>query len=365
MHMRFVELLKESWRSAVARRTSSWLILILVAAMCSSTVLTVGRSAAAQVQVRRAVEAAGSRLLEITDVKDQGLISPSVVAVIDGLSTVAVGVGLSSPTDVTNGFLRGSEEKVAKWRVSGDIHSAVHLTSGRWPTQGEVVMSDRAAHKLGVNDPAGFLEDAAQLQFPIVGTYEANSPFEQLDNGVIEIPHSIDHVRSVVVLVNSAAEAQDAQKQILQLIPTNTVADLVIRSPLALGDLQAQIAQQVGTFGRALMLLVLAVGAVLIAIVVLADVLLTRNDIGRRAALGATRAVIVGLIVVRTVIPAAVGAAVVTFATTYILRLANQLVPINFALGVAVLGLFAATLGAIAPAISASRQDPVKVLRTP
>lgn len=60
-------LAREVAATAVAQRVSTMMVAFLAAAMCVTTLLTVGRAAAAEQQVAARLDAAGSRTLTVTD----------------------------------------------------------------------------------------------------------------------------------------------------------------------------------------------------------------------------------------------------------------------------------------------------------
>ena len=138
-----------------------------------------------------------------------------------------------------------------------------------------------------------------------------------------------------------------------------------IQSPVALAELQAEVAADLGTFGRTLLLGVLGAGALLVAIVVLADVLVRRKDLGRRRALGATRGTIVAMVIARTLLPALLGAAIGVGAGLWLAERFNATPPWEFTGGTATLAVLAAIASAILPVLYAATRDPVRVLRTP
>lgn len=118
-------------------------------------------------------------------------------------------------------------------------------------------------------------------------------------------------------------------------------------------------------YNRSLLLRVLGAGGLLTAIVVLADVLVRRTDLGRRRALGASRGVIVALVTTRTVVAAFLGAALGAIAGIVLASGYDAIPPRSFVAAVVVLALLTATLSAIPPSIYAAVRDPVRVLRTP
>ncbi len=72
-------LAREVAATAVAQRVSTMMVAFLAAAMCVTTLLTVGRAAAAEQQVAARLDAAGSRTLTVTDANEAGFLDGDVV----------------------------------------------------------------------------------------------------------------------------------------------------------------------------------------------------------------------------------------------------------------------------------------------
>lgn len=366
--MRLGALLREVIASAFAQKVPTVMVAILVAAMCATTLATVGRSAAAEAQVLQRLDSAGARFLVVKDAKNNGFLTDSMVAMADGLSTVELAVGLSSPFDVVNGAIGAGAVKVPTWQVLGDMTQMVTLLSGRWPEPGEAIASAAAQDKLGLDGAAGFVAGSGSMmgaQFPIVGIFAVAEPFASVATGVLVAAKPDVVARSLEIVISSAPLVPLTQRSVQQLLARINLDDLVIESPVTLAKLQQEVLGDLGQFGRGLMLLVLGAGALLTAVVVLADVLLRRKDLGRRRALGAPRWVIMALVIGRAVVAGTLGAILGTAVAWLVLARAGQPPIWTFALGTAVLAILVAAIAAIPPAIAASRQDPVKVLRTP
>ncbi len=202
-------------------------------------------------------------------------------------------------------------------------------------------------------------------ELPVVGTFTARDPLTELDTGVVLAPAEPAAATTLYVVATSAASVRDAQALVLGVIAPAQADDLAVRSPTTLADLQGQIGADIGTFGRQLMLLVLGGGALLTAVVVLADVLVRRTDLGRRRALGATRGTVVALVVLRTAIAAVAGAIAGTTVGWLIAARWDTAPPGDFAAGTMILTVLTAVLAAVPPAVLAATRDPVQVLRTP
>jgi putative ABC transport system permease protein len=363
--MRLSTTVEEAFRSALAQRVSSGLVALLCAAICVVTLLTVGRTATAEEQVLSRLDSAGSRLLVVSDDQGSGLVTPTVVRVLASLDTVERVVGVDSPFDVVNAAIGDGAQRVPTWRISGELHQAVELTAGRWPQPGEALVSRDATTRLGMVHPAGAVRDSDGDQYDVVGSFVAREPFGSFDAGVIVASDDTAAVRSVHVVVTGVEAARITEAATLATLAPPDPSGVTVQSPTALAELQQAVGGDLGEFGRGLLLLTLGGGAFLIAVVVLAEVLLRRRDLGRRRALGAPRWGLVTLVVARTVaaaVPGALLGAVVGYAVA---AGWGQPPPVDFTAAVAVLSVLVAGAVAVAPALLAAGRDPVGVLRTP
>jgi len=363
--MRLSTLVEEAARTATAQRVSSAMVAVLCAAICTVTLLTVGRTAAAEETVLARLDTAGSRLLVVSDDRDAGLVTPAVLQVLSGLDTVERVVGVDTPFDVVNGVVGDGAERVPAWRVAGDPAQVVSLVEGRWPAPGEALVSDAARRRLGMAEPFGFATDTAGVEYPVVGAFTARAPFEAFEAGLVVVADPATATDSVHLVVTGVEAARITEALTLALLAPPDLSQVSVQSPAALADLQRAVSGDLGEYGRGILLLTLGGGAFLIAVVVLAEVLLRRRDLGRRRALGASRWALVGLMVNRTVIAAMPGAAVGTVVGLVAVMRAGDPVPVGFAVAVALLTVLVAAVAAVLPAVLAATRDPVSVLRTP
>lgn len=364
--MTLTSLLREAVRSARASLVPSTLVAVLVAVMCASTLLTVGRAAAAEVEVQARLEQAGSRRLQVTDVKGLGFLTGSVVAVVAGLDTAERVVGRSVPVDVTNARIGSGGSAAPAWTLTGDLTDAVELVEGRWPGPGEAVVAADVLPTLGMDSPAGAVASVdGKMSASVVGTFRAREPYTDLDAGVVLAAGSGQTAHTLDVVATTASSAAATQRAVLLLLGRTDTTDLTLTSPTSLAEIQGAVLGDLSRFNRAAMLAVMSAGALLVAVVALADVLLHRRDIGRRRALGAPRWVVTGLVVARTTLAATVGAALGVGAALVVLSRAQQVPDTPFVLAVAILGVLAAATATLPPALVAAHQDPVGVLRTP
>lgn len=367
--MRLTQLAREALASARAQKTPTTLVAILVAAMCATTLLTVGRAAAAEAQVNVRMESAGSRHLQVTDAKAQDFLTATVVGQAAQLSTVERAVGFGTTVDVASAAMSSGGSTIPAWTVVGQISDVVTLVAGRWPEPGEALVSTNAQDRLGFDAPVGAVTAAGtglvETAYPVVGRYEARDPYNDLITGVVIAAPTGTTARTLDVIAAQSAGASLTQRAVLALLNRTDPADLSIQSPATLAEVQEAVLGDLARFNRSLTLLVLGAGALLVAVVALADVLLHRTDLGRRRALGAPRWALTTLVVGRTAIGGLLGAVVGTaIATTWTMR-AGQPLDLTFIAAVAALSVLCAATAALPPAMLAAFQDPVRVLRTP
>lgn len=362
--MRPFELLREALASASAHRVPTLMIAALAAAMCLTTLLTVGRTAHAQQEVQAALDAAGSRALQVTDT-NATLLDAAVVDAITSLSSVERTVARSSPVDAVAASTGAGGAKITTWGTYGDLRGAVTLTAGRWPVAGEAIVSAAGARTLALDAPTGALTSPGGTEYPIVGIFTARAPFEDFSTGALHVLATANRLRTIDVVTMSAAESASTQAAVLSIIAAPDPSVLKVISPATLADIQQKVTGSISAFGAGLLLLVLGAGAVLTTLVVLADTLVRRADLGRRRALGASRTAIVVLVTARTVLPACAGAITATVLGGALTARDGAMPPLTFIGGTAVLAIITATVAALVPALLAAYRDPVTVLRTP
>lgn len=365
--MRPLTLIREALATAWATKVPSTLICLLLATMCAATLATVGRTAAAEAQIAERLDAAGARVLVINDTRRGELMPPALIEQTRGLSSVERAVGVTLPVDVVNTTIGPGGTRVPAWTITGDLTDVATLTAGRWPGPGEALVSTTAQDTLGMDHPAGAVTHATgtlDLTHSIVGAFTPRDPFTDYDAGLIIAAEPGTISDSLHVISTTAAQTGPTQRTVLALLAPPSPDAITLRSPVGLAELQAEVTGDFGEFGTTLLLGVLGGGALLIAIVVLADVLVRRTDLGRRRALGATRTTIITLVLTRTLAPAALGA---TIGVAVGLALTDHWAttpPATFTTATITLALLATTASTLPPALYAATRDPVRVLRT-
>lgn len=361
--MRLRELLREIVSSARARLVPTILTMILAAVMCAITLLTVGRAESARQDIEARLNTADSRKLTVSDTRDKGFLNPDIIMAISQLSGVERVIGIGQTTDATNNAIPTT--RVATWQLTGEISQAATLTSGRDPQPGEALISYQALQDLGMDAPVGAIRIIGNQQvYPVVGQFIAREPFGQLNTGIVIKAQQPSAIQSLQIVAADIDVFPSVQTAVIAVLDQPTT-DIRVQAPPDMADLTSEIMGDFGDYGNSLLILVLISGSLLTAMVVGADVLINRADLGRRRALGAPRWVIVSLVAGRAALAASIGATLGDAITSAGLRLSGISIPWEFSLGTGILAILAAGLAAIPPGIAASTQDPVRVLRTP
>lgn len=358
------ELIREVVASTWAVKVSSAMTAIIALIICLASLLTVGRSSAADDQLAARLDEAGTRSFSIVDVQDSNFLGAPVHEAISGLSTVEYAYGFSVATDAVNTLVGDGGPAVSARVFSGDIREAVTLIEGRWPVEGEAIVDARSQRALRMVDPYGsvtLLDNGAEAN--VVGRYEPNVAIDGLDSVLIiddrltpqvlqVIVDHYSHLDSVMFEVNAIIGAKDPQL-------------LRIQPPVSIAALADSVAGDLTDYSTSVLYGVMGVGGFVCAVVVFADALTRRSDLGRRMALGATRAIIVAYTVGRTLIPACLGAIIGCLAGLAITAQMGFTAPYDFTAGVGILTVLVMGIAAVPASLWAANQDPVTVLRTP
>ncbi|HEY3549201.1 MAG TPA: FtsX-like permease family protein [Propionicimonas sp.] len=201
--------------------------------------------------------------------------------------------------------------------------------------------------------------------YPIVGEFTARDPYSDLDTGVVVAAPATTAAHRLDIVAATATQADVTQAAVLAVLARTDPSDLQVQSPASLAQIQAGVLGDLARYNRSLTILVLLAGALLVAVVALADVLIHRTEIGRRRALGAPRWALTSILIGRSLVGALAGAVLgVTSAAIVTIRM-GQRPDVAFTVEIAVLAVLTTALATTIPALIAARQDPVRVLRTP
>jgi len=306
---------------------------------------------------------AGGRTLIVRDTSGLGFINQRTLKAVTDLSSVQTAVAVGLTFDATNGRIGPGGTLVSTWPISGDLTTAVRLLAGRWPQPGEALITATAQTDLGLVAPSGYLVHGHD-QYPIVGEYAPLDGFEDMSGAVINDSFA-SPAGQLRVVIASISQAGSTQSAVLGILAPADAGGVSITSPLGLSQLSQAVDGQLAGAGRSLMLMILGVGGLFVAVVVLADVLIRRRDLGRRRTLGITRADLTCLVTFRAAAAALVGAIIGSGVGMIACTRIGQVPGVDFGAAVAIMATLTAAIAAVIPAAWAAQLDPVQVMRTP
>jgi putative ABC transport system permease protein len=362
--------LRDGLRTVIAQPLPSAVAALVVAISCFVVLATTGQSVAAEQAVLSRIDSAGAKLVTAFDASGEARVHASSVPALSTRPEVDWVIGLGPVRDVRNADAPAhGGAGVALRTLVGTLPTDIPIVAGRAPRAGEVLVGVEAARSLGLADGVGNVTDGVQA-WPVVGVFESRGPLDTLDSAALVTPGAGEtkagDVRYVYAMASSVSHVKDLERVIPALIHAEEAAAVTIESPTGAIALRRVVEGEMGDSARRIMVVVLAVGLVTISATMFGAVSSRRRDFGRRRALGATRSAIVVLVIVQSFTAAALGVLVGIGAATLFARLtASDLPDVSFTLGLAGLAMTTALVGAIPPAIVASRRDPVRVLRVP
>ena len=158
--MRLLILLREALATTWANKVPSALVTFLVTVMVAATLATVGRTAAVEEQLEARMDAAGSRLLTVRDVRSNALLGASIIDQTSAMSFSERAVGTLPAIDVAPGPVG----------------------------PGEALVSASAQGALGMTRPFGWVAEATTsggAELAVVGSFVPREPFGYYDAGLI------------------------------------------------------------------------------------------------------------------------------------------------------------------------------------
>lgn len=361
-------LIRDAAEGARAQFATTLTLVLVLATVCFSVLVTTGQAAAAEARVVEQIDSIGTRLIAISDDGGQARIDPGAPDLLAGISDVSWVLGLGEAADVTNALL--PDARVASRAVVGTLPADLVIVRGRTPRPGEAVAGADAATRLHLGPGLGRVQAADGSRDPVavVGTFTADGPLAHL-NSVVLIATGADQLTSlryVYVMASDVTTVGRLQKVLLSSTPAEAPDVLTIEAPSGALALRDVIAGQLGASSRRLMALVMGVGAVIIAVTLLSATASRRRDFGRRRALGATRSALVAGLLIQVGLSALPGVLLGTAAGLVTLQATTGSLPeVRFVLGVVGLTLLLTLVAATPVATHAAHRDPLRILRVP
>jgi len=357
--------MREALSSAWSQPVQSILTFAMVAGMCVSVILTAGRTVGAQERVAATLESPAGRTIVVRAAADAGVTS----AILERLRYVRgiTWAGAFGPAiDVTNSNIPDGNPVPLRtsWGLETSQSGAPFAAGGDSLAWGSV----DALEALGMNDHSGTATSAAGTSYSIQGELVTPTYLSDIQPLLVtpQSSRSSGTVAVVVVVAKSPALVKSLIPVVMGLTDASDRSKIKIETSQALESVRSSVNHQLSAFGRGLTLIIFGATGALLAAVLCGLVLLRRRDFGRRRALGASRSLVVSLVLTQTLFVALLASIVGTAAAAATLLLTGDPLPsLTYSIAVAVAATVATIVAAVPPSFLAANRDPIKELRVP
>ena len=355
-------LAREAWASARSQPVATALTVVMVAGMVIAALLTTGQTAAAERAALGRIDAVGTRSIIVRAQEAAGL-TVEVLDRVGAITEIESAIAFGPITDVRNALVPGAPPTGVR-PVFGDLAAlGVH----HQPGAGAVLASRSAGEALGLAESTGGVITSAGRHLTVRGEIQVPEHLRFLEPLAVLTPADDDvatPVSTLVLLTSEPGQVAAVTGAVAGLLGVTDPSTVTIETSAALAGVRAAVSGELGTHGRAMVLVILAVAGVLVAANLFGLVQLRRKDFGRRRALGASQLLITALLLTQTAMLAVIGSVLGTAAALVALRATGHPLPgPDFAAAVAVAATLTALLAATAPAIGAARREPLFELR--
>lgn len=358
---------RESAATARSQPVASVVTVLMVAGMILAVMLTTGRTVGAEQQVLGSIDSAGTRSIIVRAEAGAGVTSSVMdrLAHIEGIEWAA---GFSAAVDGTNSAIPDGS-KVPVRLAYGSQFDRLGVPA-RIPVEGSAAWaSDEALEQLGMPDGVGGVADTNGASYGVVGRLDVPDFLHGFEPAVFvpqPSPHGDEALGVVVVIADSPQLVTPVSDAVVSILGADDPKKVTVQTSEALAQLRTLIEGQLGSFSRGLVLALLGLTGTLVAILLYGLVMMRRKDFGRRRALGASRGLIITLLLTQTALLAFIGVAVGTGLSAVLLFASGDPWPgSGFTAALGVLTLITALIAALIPATIASRREPIKELRVP
>ncbi|WP_163632632.1 FtsX-like permease family protein [Microbacterium sp. B35-04] len=363
--LQVIALTREAWATSIAQPVASGVTVLVVIGMILTVMLTSGRTIGAEQKVLASIDTAGTRTLQVRAEADAGLTADVLtrIAHIHGIEWAAA---FSAPVDATNTVIPDGARVPARLAYGSHLER-LGVPRGS-PLPGAVAYASPAAlDLLGLPDVAGSITTTTGSSYDVVGQILPPEFLSGFEPAVfVPQPHATgsEAVAALVVITEDPALVGPVSDAVLSVLAVDDPTKVTIQTSEELAQLRLLVQSQLASFSRGLVLVTLATTGVLVAVILFGLVMMRRRDFGRRRALGATRGLIVALLLTQTAVLTLTGVGVGMVASTIALIASGDPLPgPSFGAAISMLTL-ATTIGAaLLPAVFASTREPIRELR--
>ncbi len=367
MSVRPSALVREAAASAISQPVASVVTVLVIVGMVLTVMLTTGRTVGAEQRVLSSIDDAGTRTIQVRAENGAGLTS-DVLDRIRSIEGIEWAAAFSSAIDATNTVVPDGARVPVRLAYGSHLERlGIPATS---PLPGKVAYGSRTAlDQLGLPDVAGSITTTTGTDYAVAGmisTPDFLAGFEPLV--LVDQPRRTgdETVNVLIVIAERPDLVTPVADAVVSVLGIDDRTKVQIETSEALAQLRSIVQAQLGSFSRGLVLITLAVSGLLVAIVLYALVMMRRKDFGRRRALGATRGLIIALLLTQTCMLSIVGVALGLIASVAVLFVTGDPAPgVGFAGALAILAVGTAAVAAVVPAVLASTREPIRELRVP
>lgn len=358
---------REATATARSQPVASIVTILMVIGMNLAVMLTTGRTVGAEQRVLGSIDSAGTRSITVRAEPGSGVTS-EVLNRITGIAGIEWAGAFTAAVDATNTWIPGGARVPVRYAY-GTHFDQLGVPARSPVTGGLAWASARALDRLGLPDAAGSITVVGGRSYGVVGGLTVPDYLAELEPLVL-VPRADqtdgEPVSVIVVIAATPELVAPVSDAVRSVLAPDDPSKVSLQTSEALAELRAVIRGQLGSFSRGTVLVLLAVTGLLVAALLYGLVMMRRRDFGRRRALGATRSLIVALLLVQTALLTAIGIGVGTMVATIVLIATDDPLPgIAFTAALGVLTLATALIAALIPALIASRREPVRELRVP
>jgi len=359
--------LRESALSARSQPVASVVTILMVVGMTLTVMLTTGRTVGAEQQVLGSIDSAGTRSITIRAESGAGVTS-SVLERISQIEGIEWAAGFSSARDSTNArILDGT--KVPVRQVYGSQLDVLGMPE-TFPVPGELAWaSSSALEQLGMPEVTGGITLTDGSSYGVGGRIALPDFLSDFEPAVFvpqPSPRGNEDLSVLVVIADDPDLVAPVSDSVLSVLGADDPTKVTLQTSEALAHLRGLIEGQLGSFSRGLVIALLGLTGTLVAILLYGLVMMRRKDFGRRRALGATRALIIRLLLTQTGLLALIGITIGTALSAVVLAVSGDPWPgTAFTAALGILTLLTALAAALIPATIASYREPIRELRVP
>ncbi|MCA5891880.1 hypothetical protein LEP48_00755 [Isoptericola sp. NEAU-Y5] len=364
-------LLRETVAAARAQRIVSLLTLLVVLGATTTTLVTAGRAEGAQSAVLAQIEQAGIRTVSVHAPVNGG--APLMSDLVDRFAAydlVESALGFGPATDV-RAAANTAGELVALRDVYGKI--AEDAPASLTPVAGtrQVWATAQAVETLGLPGRGLVRAPYSETEYLVADEIELPMAVRSWDP-VLLAPAVADTgddpapINTLVIVARRAADVGAVTELVRQELADIPAQDLMVETSQELADAYGMVDGELTRQNRAIILGSLASAVAAVTVVVWGAAMIRRRDFGRRRALGATRRMILTLVVAQVALLSVAGAVLgAAVGSAWLWWSGDPLPDPAYVASLAVVVAATTAVMSAVPAWWAACRDPLSELRVP